>query len=150
MRTLTLGMMIGLVAMTFASHGAAASTCDPTFTVCAGEYAGSYGSCSSGFGYSFGEDYVSAYAPTGDYVFASGFGYNFCYGSYSFSESGVSAGACDFNTFTCAEAAWYGGGDNQGNTFCSTIVYGPVVGFNDLGCPAGNPPNPGWGTLGLP
>lgn len=149
MRTMTLGMMIGLVAMAVVPHFASASTCDPTFTACVGEGSYNYGSCSSGYGFNYGYDYAEAFTPAG-YIFAEGFGENFCYGSYSFDYSGVSAGGCDFVMYNCAYAAWYGGSDNQGFSYCDSYVYSGATGFQDIGCPAGAPPNPGWGTLGLP
>jgi hypothetical protein len=151
MKTPMLGMMACLALMAFvpAVHAGSSYTCDPTYTVCVGQYDYSYGSCGSGFGYSNGGDYANANTPVGN-VNAGGSSYSFCYGSFSYQGTNVGAGACTYaGTFNCGGVSWYSFSVGS-SSYCNTYVYdfGPAgFVYEPLGCPAGAPPNPGWGTL---
>lgn len=136
-------LLIGFAFAMVPTASASLNTCDPTFTACVSDDSFSSGDCNNGYKYGF--DQASAYAPTGDFAYVSGYSYCDGFGGYSFTGSGVGAGGCDFNTGACAFVGWYSYGGSFGSG-CDSYVYAVVL-FQDVGCPAGAPPNPGWGTL---
>lgn len=139
MRTMTLGMMIGLIAAVFVPSVATAdlSACDPTFAVCAGDGSYSWGDCNTG--YEYGYDYVSASTPAG-YAYASG---------SSFCGFGFTQNSFFVYTYGPAGFAYVSYYDYSYGSFsyCDTYAYSSATGYQSVGCPAGPLPNPGWGTL---
>jgi hypothetical protein len=137
-------LIVALAAPAFVPAASAnLSACDPTGSACVGDETFGSGSCSNGF--QEGYDYASVFLLTGQYVYAQGYDYCFGFGGFQFNGNGVSAGGCDFNTFTCVGAGWdsYGGSFGSG---CDMYVYAVVV-YENPGCPAGSPPAVPWGTL---
>jgi hypothetical protein len=86
----------------------------------------------------YGTSYTGVYAstPVGGYAEVYGISEDYCDESYDFVE--VRAG-----TLAGYEGARWA---SSSSGYCDTFVYGSF-GFQSLGCPAGPPPNPGWGDL---
>lgn len=156
LRTTSVSIMIAIVA-SFVSlaPSASAATC---------QYAYVGGACVYDDTFSYGDDcqydgvrqHVSGVAvftiAGGAYVV----GYNYCDtwipACYEYEETAIVAGA--YAPLVFAQVAWYEydfASQCWGNfSGCSTSVFAYAAitwVFHDAGCPAGSPPNPGWGSL---
>jgi hypothetical protein len=133
-----------------------AQTCQPApagaATVCYGDYAYTIGdNCQND---SIHEEGTGVNATTAaGYVQAGGYSYCNVFGGYSYFEQGVRARADVHPVFL--ELSWnkwqfYSPDGSNDQSGCSTWIYyvGPVLGyFNNVGCPAGDPPAEAWGHL---
>jgi hypothetical protein len=140
MKTMTIGLLsIGLFAFAFPVADAAIFTCDPTYTACAGAFEGGYSSGCFSFGYD--EVFVSTIA---GYAYVFGFSEDDC-GYFTYNDIGAGTGT----PVGFAGADWYSYSYGSYSA-CNTGVYAYTLAggtYQPLGCPAGGPPNPGWGSL---
>ena len=110
-----------------------------------GENQYGYGDCST-FESHGGTDDVEAFNDRAGFVYVAGQSSSYCNPAGSGGSNGISGFGCEFVAHTCTGAGWndYNNGPYSG---CDMYATSPV-GYTDLGsCPAGSPPNPGWGAL---